>query len=338
LYPKLESIIHKKRFLLVLKISIVLLACFYIIHKLSSDLKIISLLKYRFDWRLSIFYFGVCIVLMVFNWLVESFKWKILVKRFERINFVVAIKSVMFGLTTSIFTPYRLGEYIGRPMMISEQNRVQAVLATFIGSLAQNATTICMGLIGLSICTIKKSFQNSIIHQNLALIFSILILTFFFILYVYFNPKAFLNLAQKFKLSNGWSEKISFIGNYKIPQLSIFLLLSVLRYLIFFSQFFILLIAFDVHVSSVDAFSSISLSYIFLFSIPGLPIAEHGLRGSLALYFIGQYSNNDIGILSASIGLWMINLAIPSIMGGIFIFKNKTKPKNSNTSSKYTCD
>jgi hypothetical protein len=330
LYPKLESIIHKKGFFFILKLSIALAAYFYIIHRLSSDFKFIGQVKYHFKWRQFLFYIGTCTVLMVLNWLVESIKWKFLVQCFEKIKLVVAIKSVMFGLTSSIFTPYRLGEYIGRPMMISGPNRFKAVLATFIGSLAQNATTICMGVLGLLICIIKQSLRNSTINQNISLIFTILILTIFSCLLIYFHPKVFLFLIQKFKLNNRWTEKISFIGNYSIYQLSLFLLLSLLRYVIFFSQFFILLLAFKVQVSFLEAFSGISLSYIFLFSVPGIPIAEHGLRGSLALYFIGQYSNNDIGILSASIGLWMINLAIPSIIGGFFIIKSKTKLETQN--------
>ncbi|NJO91633.1 MAG: hypothetical protein HC831_23710 [Chloroflexia bacterium] len=95
------------------------------------------------------------------------------------------------------------------------------------------------------------------------------------------------------------------------------------RYLIFFTQYYLLLLIFDIKINIVDAFTSISLSYVFLFSIPGIPIADIGIRGSLALFFLGIYSENEIGIIAASSALWAINLAIPAILGSIFLIQHK---------------
>jgi hypothetical protein len=262
-------------------------------------------------------------ILMIINWLIESFKWKLLVKYFEKISFIVAVKSVLFGLTSAIFTPYRLGEYLGRPLMISEDNRFKAISAIFIGSLAQNLVTLAMGATGLSaLCFLypsKLAFTN---FKILIIIVSIFI-SFAVILATYFNWGLIISKIEKSRIYSRWFEKIIFIKNYTKPELYIVLIQSQLRYIVFFCQFYILLMIFDVQIGILEAFSAISLSYLFLFSIPGIPIAEPGIRGSLAIFFIGIFSDNHVGILASTISLWIINLAIPSSIGGLLILKVK---------------
>ena len=55
--------------------------------------------------------------------------------------------------------------------------------------------------------------------------------------------------------------------------------------------------------------------------IPTIALTELGVRGSVALYFIGLISSNDIGIVTASFTLWFINLAIPAIIGSAFVLR-----------------
>jgi hypothetical protein len=110
-------------------------------------------------------------------------------------------------------------------------------------------------------------------------------------------------------------KKIEFLDQYSLNKLIKVLIFSQLRYIVFFSQYFFLLKVFNVNISLENAFSAVSLSYLFLFSIPGIALAEPGIRGSLALFFIGFFSDNDFGILSASLTLWILNLAIPSLIG-----------------------
>jgi hypothetical protein len=64
-------------------------------------------------------------------------------------------------------------------------------------------------------------------------------------------------------------------------------------------------------------------------AIPTITLAELGIRGSISLYFIGLYFENfgtltdkiNIGIVSASSSLWLLNLALPALIGTIFVFR-----------------
>jgi hypothetical protein len=260
---------------------------------------------------------------MFFNWFFESYKWQLIASKFEKITILQSTKSVLFGLSAAVFTPYRLGEFIGRPMMFSKDKRIQATLATFIGSIAQNAVTVCMAAIGILFFILAHHVEIPIIDNNIYPVISIILISCLLILFLFFNPKYIIQIANKINYLKKWHEKFRFILNYNWRELLYILVISNLRYIIFFFQYFLLLKAFNVNLQLIDAFCAISLSYVILFSIPGLPIAEPGMRGSIALFLLGAYSGNDIGILLASTSLWIVNLALPCILGSFLIYKNK---------------
>jgi hypothetical protein len=314
--------IYNKKIVYLSRLIITLTAYVYIFLRLSHNFEFLKSGKSLFYQNSNIYlYISIVFVLMLVNWFLESYKWKILLKPIEEISIFIAIKSVLFGLTSAIFTPYRLGEFVGRPLIISERNRVQAVMATFVGSLAQSTITIYMAAIGFFLYSVKNPFGKSFINQNIYLIGIIILLSAISVILIYFNPKVILWIAKRLCFIKKWYKKILFISKYRKLRLFYVLLLSQSRYIIFFTQYLLLLNAFNVNISILEAFSSISLSYLFLFSIPGIPIAEPGIRGSLALLFIGIYSDNNFGIIASSIGLWIINLALPSIIGSFFILK-----------------
>ena len=98
------------------------------------------------------------------------------------------------------------------------------------------------------------------------------------------------------------------------------LLYSVGRYIIFTAQFFILLNLFSVEVSYINSMILTSTMLFVISIIPTIAITEIGIRGSVALYLFTLVSNNSIGILSATLCLWIINLVLPALIGILFIF------------------
>ena len=65
----------------------------------------------------------------------------------------------------------------------------------------------------------------------------------------------------------------------------------------------------------------ISLTYFVMTAIPTIAITELGVRGSVAVYFIGLLTANVSNIFMASSMLWLINLAVPALIGVVFIFQ-----------------
>src|SRR5688572_25018804 len=54
------------------------------------------------------------ILLMFVNWSIETIKWKLAVEKIQRISFFTAFRAVLSGVTFSVTTPNRVGEYFGR--------------------------------------------------------------------------------------------------------------------------------------------------------------------------------------------------------------------------------
>ena len=68
------------------------------------------------------------LLLFVFvNWGIEARKWQLLMKAVQPMSFITAFKSVLCGVTLSLNTPNRMGEYGGRILFVKEGNRIKAI-------------------------------------------------------------------------------------------------------------------------------------------------------------------------------------------------------------------
>lgn len=262
------------------------------------------------------------ILLMLFNWSVEAFKWKSLMKNIQHFTFFHSLKVVFAGITIGIFTPNRIGEIGGRITFLEKDRRTAGVLTTSVGSYAQFIATVMFGFFGYGLLIYFHPEKLSFIYAYNIIFTPILIVLILILLWTYFNIKKIKGLLIKFKFFIRRSDQLEYLASTTINILIKVLLLSCLRYLIFISQFFLLLLIFNIQLSPFEAFISISLIYLFATIIPTTTLAELGIRGVLAIYFIGLFSENIIGIIAASFILWIINLAIPSIIGSVFFVKN----------------
>ena len=261
------------------------------------------------------------VVLMMFiNWMLESLKWKFMIRKIEAISFFTSFRAIFSGITVSSFTPNRIGEYGGRVFCLEKSDRIQAVFITILCSMAQLLTTIIFGSFAFFI--LHEQFledQYFIIEISR---FSLLVLFVLNILFVlaYFNVAFLINFLWKFSFFNFLRQYINVISLFNFKDLLVTFLYSVFRYLVFSIQFLILLHVFNVDISLYDAILSVMLVFFFITLTPTITIAEIGVRGSMALLVFLKFSTNVIGILSSTFLLWIINLIIPAIIGSFFIF------------------
>jgi hypothetical protein len=83
-------------------------------------------IKIQFQ-KIAIYQWAILFFLMLLNFLVESFKWKIVLKSETAISIFTALKSVFVGQAFAFYTPNRIGEYVGRTMMLETENKIIAV-------------------------------------------------------------------------------------------------------------------------------------------------------------------------------------------------------------------
>lgn len=311
-----------------LKIGIVAFALFFlyqqIISKSSAEQfdidQILLILKKNF------LIIGVVLIMMFLNWFLEALKWRFLILKIEKVSIKRSVRAIFSGITVSAFTPNRVGEYAGRVFCLEKADRIKAVLITVIGSMAQLVTTIFFGSIGILLLPNLMSEFNAILSQ---FVFAYPIMLFMIVLLnvllvsLFLNASVFSVVLSKFKFLKKHSKYNEVFSFYNSSELLEILLYSVGRYIVFTTQFFILLQVFDVQIGYVDAMILITTMLLVISIIPTIAITEIGVRGSVALFLFGLVSVNAIGILSATFVMWVINLLLPALIGTIFIFSLK---------------
>ncbi len=260
-------------------------------------------------------------LLMFLNWSLESIKWQRLVRPLEKIRFWQSFQGVIIGLTTSIFTPNRIGEYFGRIWVLS-QKRVQGIFATITGSIAQLSITILAGILSLFFFLPESLIKIHFFAENkTAVLWSAILLLLGFIVLLFSLPV----LAKKFKHLKKLHLFLTFLKDYSSADILKVLFLSGCRYFIFVIQFFLLLNFFDIPLSFDKVLTALGLIYFTMAFIPIFTITEIGVRGSLAITIFSIFVTNQTGIFLSMTLLWIINIALPAFVGSFFLFKLKIK-------------
>ena len=287
---------------ILIKIIIIIGAYGFIVYKFSYNEDFINVFR---DFKIyapnKLYLLFFVLLLMFVNWTTEALKWKILVKRLESISLLTSLKAVLSGVTVSIFTPNRVGEFGGRIFVLKRKNRISAIFSTIAGSISQLLVTILMGISAIVLLYIF--FPENIFFQfpDKYLSYSLLFLVSILFVYVYFNIPYFSNYLSKIRFLRKYEKYYKVLCLYNKRELFYILLLSIFRYLIFLIQFYFLFKYFNVDIGIFSAFLSVALIYLFMSFIPTITIVEIGIRGSTALFFAGMFSDNDLGIISASV-------------------------------------
>ena len=319
---------------LIIKIAIIVIAvCFIYWRLILKDNLHSTLLSFKESFLQPSFtaVFLIVFLLMIVNWSIEALKWKYLISKIEIVPFFRAFFAILTGITISIFTPNRIGEYGGRVFVLKKAKRWEGVFITVLGSISQLIVTLIVG----AICFVFYANEYLVLPFNSQYSFYSLILivvSFTIILLLFFFNISFLTVVLK-KIS-GKSFRISLYGRifslYTYKELLVTLLYSCSRYIIFIIQFYLLLNLFGAKIPFGQSLIMVSVIYFVMAIIPTITLTEIGIRGSVSLFFIGMYfqKNNfpvlpDVSIITASSVLWLVNLAIPALLGIFFVFKLK---------------
>jgi hypothetical protein len=101
------------------------------------------------------------------------------------------------------------------------------------------------------------------------------------------------------------------------------LLLSLLRFIVFILQYYLLFGLFAVDVNWMQCFWAVSISFLVMACIPTIAIAELVQRGKVLTTIMSVYSTNQLGVGFTTAGIWLINLIFPAIIGSLLIFSIK---------------
>jgi hypothetical protein len=262
-------------------------------------------------------------LLSIANWGLETKKWQILVRPIEHVSYGKAFKSVLSGLSLSLFLPNRLGEYFGRIAFMAEGNRLRSIPLSIIGSVSQLIATLIAGVSGIfymKAYILENHYEFlgvPVLWMNLTL--AIVIIAAIVILTAYYKFASIARWIEKTKYGSRVKFFIEHVEDFDKTVLTRILSLSFLRYSVFIVQYILLMQVFNVNIPWLDAAWLTCAMFLILAIVPSLPIAEIGLRGQVSLQLFGLMSANVLGIISTAAGIWLINLIIPAIVGSLFI-------------------
>lgn len=307
---------NRRKFWVILFKSLIFIASYgFVAYRIYADDQLSNLLFNGTVHNESAWWLWLVFLLMPVNWFIESEKWRLLLKPTEKVRLLQAFGGVLAGLSIAIFTPNRTGEYAGRIWILRQRNRLAGISVTIAGSIAQSGVTFIIGIIAGWLWLTENA--DAVFTTPTQLGLAIFAVAAGFITYISL-PKIALKINQ-LKTPKVITKINDGIKNLNRKLLLKALFVSGLRYAIFMTQFILLLFYFKTGISVYEAFLSIGMLYAAMLVIPTITIAEPGVRGSLSLLIFGVFSTNEAGILAASLTLWIINLAIPALIGALYL-------------------
>jgi predicted DNA-binding ribbon-helix-helix protein len=307
----------KQFFFVLIKLSIVVGAFYFIYSKIAENENLrfndfISFLKENETFSLKNISF--LLILSVFNWFFEILKWQSLVKTIKTISFIAALEQSLGGLTASLITPNRIGDYGAKAVYYTKHFRKRIVLLNLLGNMAQMTITTIFGLVGCIVFV--NRYQIDVDYYKL---------TRFSILLVIISVFTVFGVTHKRFNIKGYSLKriLDYIKGIKTSTHGVNLMYALIRYLIFSFQFYYLLTIFGVDVAYTKAMVLITSMYFLASIVPSISIFDVVIKGSVAVFLFDYVAVNELTILSIIMIMWLLNFAIPSMFGSYFILNFK---------------
>lgn len=309
---------NKKTLYHIIEWAVALVACAFLGYKLVTFEDYPALLESLrgMAWQ-QYLALGLCVALMPVNMAIEAWRWitlwngdatlngangKVNELTDERLTFKEAQRQVYYSKLAGLITPWRLGEYPARGVLMEVQRdqvpgtkdimlRVLAMGA--VGSATMTAAIVIAGVVALAFSpAIRTQLGDSYLYALAAVI---LLLAIAFAL----APRALKKYAEV-------NQKLLFRS---LGQ-------SFVRLLCWCVQLALVLWA----LGAVTGYGlrvmgyGLLIYYLLVTITPNVPIAEVGVRGAWAIVVFGSMNAAFAGVL-----LWVINTLLPCI--GWFFFK-----------------
>ena len=273
----------------------------------------------QFWWLTGVFF------LLPINWLLEAIKWQMLTARLQALTLKKAYKAVLAGISTGFFTPNRVGEMVGRMLFLNAENRKAGATLSIVNSLTQN---LVMTLCGIPTAWLFFSKGKQTFDANISDFLAVIGFCFVGFVGFYFA----LPWISKRIAGSKFSLKINSFSSCLITHtwidLSRIIVISILRYAVFFTQFYLMLRFWNVNITLLQGLIAIPVTYLFVTFTPSVAFSEAAVRSSYAVLIIGVFSNNVVGITLAGITIWAINFVVPMMLGSVVMVYPKSSEAN----------
>ena len=259
-----------------------------------------------------------CLLLIPINWGIESYKWMLITAPVQKLSYVNASKSVYSGVCLGNLAPGRATEFVAKILFFEIDNRPKITVLHFLNGMFQLSITILAGLVALL-------FQiNNFGNGNMWMIYltsGIGLLILFALLLSIYKLDWILNIVAKkiSKKNNLLDFHYQFTGKL-IFQLFGF---SLLRYMVFFTQFVFIITLLHSNWLPLTVFISMALYFLITTVIPMFSVIEAAVRAAIALVVFKDSGISNTALALSSVLIWLVNIIFPSILGYYFLVKQQ---------------
>lgn len=290
---------------------------------IDASVALIKTMPFGADW----WRFWLVIIMVFVNWGLEARKWQLLMRSIQPMGFFTAFKSVLCGVTLSLNTPNRIGEYGGRILFVQDGNRIKAITLSIAGSIAQLIITMLMGCLGLTWLFFTTEASDQVMGISVfwlrIFLYGSIFGTVIFVIF-FFRLGWLIQLIDKLPYAEKFSRYINVLETFEAKILLRLLSISFFRYIVFVLQYILMLQLLQVEQNVWTGFWLITVMFWILAIIPSFAIADLGIRGTVAKTLF-YYSSNVLGILTVTFGIWFVNLFIPALLGSLLILGIKIR-------------
>lgn len=321
--PALRRLLSRRFINLAFKILVALLLGFVLLAEIrAKDDLLDTWLLFRSQVRgAAAPWLVVALLLMPANWLAETLKWHQFVRRYEPMSRWKALRAVLSGVSLSLFTPNRVGEYGGRILFVRPENHWKAIFANLVGNFSQYMVLLTAGTAGAAWLLWNRFGPIDVFYLRLLLVVAISGLGLMYA--VYFNIRLILPLARRLPLARyfrRFAKDIRVLEQFNRQELTDILSWAVVRYVVYSTQYFCLLKFFNIQVDIIAGFAGIAAIFLVQTSIPLPPLACLMARGHLSVEMWSGFGANALSSLAATFSLWIINLILPALVGTFSLF------------------
>jgi MFS family permease len=268
-----------------------------------------------------IIYFLLVFVLMFVNWSLEALKWKISVQTVQPVSFFRSLKAIFSGVSFSITTPNRMGEYFGRMLYMDEGKRLKIISLTILGSLSQLIITVLFGLLGLLILQVDIDKLNlpSWLQwiKNIGIVGGAI--GFAFLTVFYFRIGWLVKWIDKIPAIRKYIWLINELEKANTTLLMRLLSISMLRYFVFTTQYFLLFRFFGIDINWWQGFWAIAIVFFIMSIIPSIELFEVVGKTFVTQEIFAIFTANTLAIGFVTTTIWFINLVVPAVIGSLLI-------------------
>lgn len=259
---------------------------------------------------------GLCVALMPVNMAIEAWRWRTLWNgdatlngangeanelTDERLTFKEAHRQVYYSKLAGVITPWRLGEYPARGVLITNERMnelgSERIWPRVLAMGAVGSATMTFAIVLAGVPAIMANGEWLMVNGEWWIAVGVILLLL--VVGLVLAPRL---LRQYAEVSYGLI--IKSVGQ------------SLVRLICWCVQLALVLWALEAFSFQPSAISSLFIYYLLVTITPNVPIAEVGVRGAWAIVVFGSVNAAFAGVL-----LWVINTLLPCL--GWFFFRKK---------------